>query len=237
MVVTLRQNRRGRFTRASSSHPHSGRSPSPLEAVVAPRVEDSSFALSAVMNPDSTHSPLFLHSADHPGLMLVSIQLDGSNYTQWCSAMKIALEAKNKIVFVDGSFTRPDPSNHLLRIWFRCNSMVKSWLLNSVSKQIYGSILSFDDAKEIWIDLHNRFHKTNLPRTFQLIQQIQDLRQGSLDLSSYYTALKTLWDNLDGAEPPETCLCCNTSSCPSQRAAKAKVDRGRTIKFLAGLNE
>ncbi|KAF2555733.1 hypothetical protein F2Q68_00013527 [Brassica cretica] len=60
MVVTLRRNRRGRFTRASSSHPHSGRSPSPLEAVVASRVEDSSFALSAVMNPDSTHSPLFL---------------------------------------------------------------------------------------------------------------------------------------------------------------------------------
>ena len=115
--------------------------------------------------------------------------------------------------------------------------MVKSCLLNSVTKQIYGSILSFDDATEIWNGLHNRFHKTNLPRTFQLIQQIQDLRQGSMDLSSYYTALKTLWDNLDGAEPPKMCLCCNTFNCVSQRSAKVKVERGRIIKFLSGLNE
>ena len=115
--------------------------------------------------------------------------------------------------------------------------MVKSCLLNSVTKQIYGSILSFDDATEIWNGLHNRFHKTNLPRTFQLIQQIQDLRQGSMDLSSYYTALKTLWDNLDGAEPPKMCLCCNTFNCVSQRSAKVKVERGQIIKFLSGLNE
>lgn len=237
MVVTLRRSRRtGRFTRAGSSNPQRGGTASPLDAVAAPFVPDS-LSLSTVMNPDSVHSPLYLHHADHPGLMIVSITLDGSNYTQWCSAMKIALDAKNKIAFVDGSVPRPASASPLFRIWSRCNSMVKSWLLNSVSPQIYGSILSFDDATEIWVDLHNRFHKTNLPRTFQLIQQIQDLRQGSLDLSSYYTTLKTLWDNLDGTESPETCLCCKTTSCLSQRAAKTKVERGRIIKFLAGLNE
>ena len=237
MVVNLRRSRRsGRFTRAGSSNPLPGSSASPQEAVVAPNLGDS-FALAAVMNPDNVHSPLFLHHADHPGLQIVSVQLDGSNYTQWCSAMKIALDAKNKIAFVDGSLPRPDLANPLLRIWSRCNSMVKSWLLNSVTKQIYGSILSFDDATEIWDDLHNRFHKTNLPRTFQLIQQIQDLRQGSMDLSGYYTTLKTLWDNLDGAEPSEMCLCCNTFNCVSQRSARAKVERGRIIKFLSGLNE
>lgn len=70
-----------------------------------------------------------------------------------------------------------------------------------------------------------------------MIQQIHDFRQGSLNLSGYYTNLKTLGDNLDGTESPETCLCCNTTSCLSQRAAKAKVKRSRTIKFFAGLNE
>ncbi|CAN7057379.1 unnamed protein product [Brassica oleracea var. botrytis] len=237
MVVALRRSRRsGRSTRAGSSNPNPGGSPSHSEAVAAPLVPDP-YALSVVMNPDSVHSPLFLHHADHPGLLITSLTLDGSNYTQWCSAMKIALDAKNKITFVDGSLPRPNSATPLFRIWSRCNSMVKSWLLNSVSSQIYGSILSFDDATEIWTDLHNCFHKTNLPQTFQLIQQIQDLRQGSMDLSGYYTTLKTLWNNLDGTEPPETCLCCNTTSCLSQRTAKAKIERGRTIKFLAGLNE
>lgn len=213
MVVNLRPSRRsGHFTSAGSSNPLHGSSSSPHEAVVAPTLPDP-FALSAMMNPGNVHSPLFLHSVDHPGLMIVSVQLDGLNNTQWRSAMKIALDAKNKIAFVDSSLPRPDSGNHLFRIWSLCNSMVKSWLLNLVSKQIYGSILSFDDATEIWIDLHNRFHKTNLPCTFQLIQQIQDFRQGSLNLSSYYTTLKTLWDNLDGTESPEMCLCCNRPSC------------------------
>ena len=182
MVVSLCRTRRSvRFTLAGCSNP-------PREALSASSTK-SSLALSAVMNPDSVHSPLFLHHADHPGLIIISVQLDGSNYGQWNSAMKIALDAKNKIAFIDNSLPRPDVGNPLFRIWSRCNSMVKSWILNSVSKQIYGSILSFYDAAQIWKDLHDRFHKTNLPRTFQLVQQIQDLRQGSIDLLVYYTSL------------------------------------------------
>lgn len=230
MVVNLRPSRRsGHFTRAGSSNPLPGSSSSPHEAVVAPTLPDP-FALSAMMSPDSVHSPLFLHSVDHPGLMIVSVQLDGLNYTQWCSVMKIALDAKNKIAFVDGSLPRPDSGNHPFRVWSRRNSMVKSWLLSSVSKQIYGSIFSFDDATEIWTDLHNRFHKTNLPCTFQLIQQIQDLPQGSLDLSSYYTTLKTLWDNLDGTESPEMCLCCNRPSCLTTNV-KLKLSEAEPSNF------
>lgn len=199
-------------------------------------VPDAPIVQSPLWDPDSVRSPLFLHHADHPGLSLVSVSLDGSNYGQWSSAMKIALDAKNKIAVIDDSLPRPEDGNPLFHIWSRCNSMVKSWILNTVSKQIYGSILSFNDD-QIWMDLHNRFHKTNLPRTFQLVQQIQDLRQGSMDLSVYYTTLKTLWDNIDSSEISEPCACCNTFHCAGQRQAQAKVDRGRTIKFLAGLNE
>lgn len=120
MVVTLRRNRRtGRFARAGSSNPLPRGSASPVEALPTPALRDS-FALAAVMNPDNVHSPLFLHHADHPGLQIVSVQLDGSNYTQWCSAMKIAFDAKNKIAFVDGSLPRPaatdPPATHLVSL-------------------------------------------------------------------------------------------------------------------------
>ena len=50
--------------------------------------------------------------------------------------MKIALDAKNKLAFIDGSIVRIAESHHNFRIWSRCNSMVKSWILNTVSKQI-----------------------------------------------------------------------------------------------------
>ncbi|CAA7021059.1 unnamed protein product [Microthlaspi erraticum] len=146
--------------------------------------------------------------------------------------MTIALDAKNKIAFIDGSIPRPSESNHNFRIWSRCNSMVKSWILNSVSKQIYKSNLRFNDVSEIWTDLETRFHITNLPRSYNLSQQIWSLQQGSNDLATYYTKLKTLWNELDGAECIETCHRCDCCKATATKAEHAKV-----IKFLAGLND
>ncbi|KAL0898785.1 hypothetical protein Bca101_082746 [Brassica carinata] len=134
---------------------------------------------------NSIHSPYHLISSVNPGLSIViSEVLDGTNYDNWSIAMNIALDAKNKLAFIDGSVVRPLESHVNLRIWSRCNSMVKSWLLNSVSKKIYKSILRFNDASEIWKDLQTRFHITNLPRSYQLSQQILSLQQGSMDLAT-----------------------------------------------------
>lgn len=107
-----------------------------------------------------------MHNADHPGLQLISLKLEGSNYDDWNAAMCIALDAKNKIGFIDGTLIRPDVFDPTFRLWSRCNSMVKSWLLNSVSQQIYCSILRLNDAADIWRDLHGRFHMTNLTADF-----------------------------------------------------------------------
>ena len=173
-----------------------------------------------------------LNNADHPGLSLISIQLDGPNYDDRNAVKCIALNAKNKIGFIDGTIIRPPDLDHTFRLWSRCNSMVKSWLLNSISPQIYRSILRLNDASDIWRDLHGRFHLTNLSRTFNLTQEIQDLRQGTMSLSEYYTTLKTLWDNLEGAyEPDKPFVCGNAAS------IQLKADRAKIVKFLAGLNE
>ena len=51
--------------------------------------------------------PYHLHHSDHPGVILVSKPLNGDNYGTWSSSMQIALSAKNKTGFVDGSFKRP----------------------------------------------------------------------------------------------------------------------------------
>lgn len=136
---------------------------------------------------DSIHSPFFLHSADHPGLTIVVHTLDGTNYNSWSIAMRISLDAKNKLSFVDGSLPRPSIEDSLFKIWSRCNSMVKSWILNVVSKEIYDSILYYQDAAEIWDDLFRRFKVNNLPRKYQLEQAVMTLKQGDLDLSTYFT--------------------------------------------------
>ncbi|XP_020879909.1 uncharacterized protein LOC110228098 [Arabidopsis lyrata subsp. lyrata] len=178
-------------------------------------------------SPDNIHSPYHLHSSDHPGLILVSDPLDGNNYSVWCVAMTTSLEAKNKIGFLDGSIAKPVESDPYHKIWCRCNSMVKSWLMNSVSKKIYTSILYIKHASDIWKDLHTRFHKSNLPRLYKLRHQLQSLHQGSLDLSSYHTQTQTLWEELSNIQvTPHTV-----------EDLLAEKETNRVIDFLMGLNE
>ena len=78
----------------------------------------------------------------------------------------MALNAKNKMGFVDGSLSQPQVDDHSAPIWSRCNNMVISWLLNVVSKEIVDGLLYLDTAQSVWSDLHDRFHQSNAPRIF-----------------------------------------------------------------------
>ncbi|XP_061357113.1 uncharacterized protein LOC133301495 [Gastrolobium bilobum] len=119
----------------------------------SPLIEDSS-------------SPYFLSNSDHPGLVLVTHTLTGQNFNSWSRAMLLALTTKNKSIFVNGSLIRPSPDQLLFNAWNRYNSMVISWFLNSVSKDITDSLMYFDNAYDTWNDLRNRFHQSNSPRIF-----------------------------------------------------------------------
>jgi len=182
---------------------------------------------------DNAHSPFFLHSSDHPGLNIVSHVLDGSNYNNWSIAMRMSLDAKNKLSFVDGTLPRPDVSDRMFKIWSRCNSMVKAWLLNVVSKEIYDSILYYEDAVEMWNDLFSRFRVSNLPRKYQLEQSIHTLKQGNLDLSTYYTKKKTLWEQLANTRVLTVRKC----NCEHVKELMEEAETSRIIQFLMGLND
>ena len=109
----------------------------------------------------------------------------------------MALLAKNKLSFVNG--TLPKPSNlHDSQglTWTRCNNMMLSWILNSVSTEIANNIIYIDDASKIWTDLQNRFSQHSGPQIFQLHKSISCLSQENNYVSSYFTSMKGLWDEL-----------------------------------------
>ena len=90
---------------------------------------------------DDSSSSYFLHSGNHPGLTVGSHPLTRSNYNSWSRAVLTALTAKNKVSFIDGSLPHPTHDDLLFGAWNRCNSMVTSWILNSVSHEIADSLL------------------------------------------------------------------------------------------------
>lgn len=100
------------------------------------------------------------------------------------------LEAKNKNGFVDGLIMTPPENDPLRRLWHRNNSIVSSWILNSISKELTASVVHSSIAAALWNDLHDRFQQKNGPRIFQLKKALVSCTQGSLIVSQYYTKLK-----------------------------------------------
>lgn len=94
-------------------------------------------------------SPYFIHSADNPQYSLVSFPLTGDNYFSWKRSITVALEAKNKFVFVDGTLPYLTDVD-IQPLWRRCASMVLAWLMNSMDRSISTSLLSSATPQALW---------------------------------------------------------------------------------------
>lgn len=106
----------------------------------------------------------------------------------------MALNVRNKLGFIDGTIPKP-PANHRdSGSWSRCNDMVSTWLMNSVSKKIGKSLLFMSIVECIWKNLMSRFKLDDAPRIFEIEQKLSNIQQGSLDVGTYYTELVTLWE-------------------------------------------
>ena len=82
--------------------------------------------------------------------------------------MVIASSVENKLGFINGLIPRLTCDESLLNAWIRNNNIVISWLLNFVSKEISISVIYFESAHDIWIDLKERYQQSNSPWIFQL---------------------------------------------------------------------
>jgi hypothetical protein len=86
--------------------------------------------------------------------------------------MLCALESKNKERSLDGSFLSPPTTDPLHESWRRCDRMVKSWLMRSMSPSISRSVNWFDTSAEIWKDIHDRFSHGDKFRITDLQEEI-----------------------------------------------------------------
>lgn len=150
--------------------------------------------------------------------------------------MIMALGARNKLVFVNGTFPEIEESHPDFGSWTRCNNIVCTWIVNAVEKQIAKSIMYLDTARQMWLDIHDQFKQSDGPRTAEIKQQIFAEVQGSQTVSAYYTKLKQLWEELKNHEASPTC-CCGRLDCSNLKQLNEREEQDRILKFLMGLND
>lgn len=195
--------------------------------------ETPAISNSGSSSKDSNHH-LFLHFLDYPGMSLINFTFDGKGYGGWRRSVLIALSAKNKIAFIDGSALEPSANSPDFKPWNRCNDMVLSWLLNSLSKEISGSVIYSKTARDLWADLEARFGQTNGAELYHLQKELSDLVQGSSDIARYFTKFKRLCDELETLNADVNFGC--TCSCGGKAKITKSLQDERLIHFLMGLN-
>ncbi|XP_015170076.1 uncharacterized protein [Solanum tuberosum] len=161
---------------------------------------------------DHNH-PYHLHASDAPGMTIVNNPFDGKGYQGWKRCVLIALSAKNKLGFITGAQPIPADDSPDLQAWNRCNDMVTSWILNSLSKEIVDNVIYSRTVRELWMSLEHRFGQSN----------------------GYFTKLKRLWDELDSLNTNVKCNC--VCICEGKQKLQKSLEDERLMQFLMGLND
>nr|XP_021861003.1 uncharacterized protein LOC110800018 [Spinacia oleracea] len=132
------------------------------------------------LNPNSA---FFFSNNDVNASKLVSIVFDGKCFNNWKRSMLIALSARNKLCFVDGSLNQPatNSPNHI--ILTKCNDLVISWMLASLEPSIARSVMYLKTTREICLDLED---SCTLTQKLLKSQQNQRLIQFLMKLNPKY---------------------------------------------------
>lgn len=113
--------------------------------------------------------------------------------------MRIALLERNKLGFIDGTWKKDSFKEESWCQGERCNAIVQSWLMNTISDSLLGGMIYVDSAQEVWEDLKLRFDN--------LHKEIATLVQGTSYVAAYLTRMKKLWVELEAIVPPPRCNC------------------------------
>ena len=98
--------------------------------------------------------------------------------------------------------------------------MVLAWIHRSISECIAKSVLWIDTTAGIWKNLCIRFSQSDIFHISDLQEDLYRFRQGTLDVSDYFTQLKVYWDELENYRPIPRCKCLIPCSCGGMDSIK-----------------
>lgn len=141
------------------------------------------------------------------------------------------ISRQGKISYITGDKKEPAVDNPTHSVWDAENSVVMTWLVNSMDEDISSNYMCYPTAKELWDNVNQMYSDvSNQSQVFELTLKLGEIRQGDDYVTKYFHSLKRLWQDLDLFNTYEWK---STEDCNHH---KKMVEDGCIYKFLAGLN-
>lgn len=100
--------------------------------------------------------------------------------------MIIALGAKIKLQFINGTLFMPDENGHYYAMWRKVDSTVLSWILNTLSKELSETFVHTETSKQLWDTICQCYGENNGPLKYKIKIEIRNLTQSSSTIVEYF---------------------------------------------------
>lgn len=130
-------------------------------------------------NPTSTYGSLVTQSTTHvdrtrhtispydftlennTGTIISNPLLTRHNYNKWCGSIEVALHARKKYGFADGSIKEPEENSEDFEDLHANNALVVSWIKLNIDLDLASSISHHDNVHSLWTHINTRFAMKN----------------------------------------------------------------------------
>ncbi|EXC02059.1 hypothetical protein L484_024023 [Morus notabilis] len=158
-----------------------------------------------------------------------SNRLNGKNYLIWTQIVRTYLKGKGRLNHLLGK--GPETKDIAFEAWDEEDSMIMSWLWDSMEPTISDTCIFLTNAKQIWDYIHRTYSKArDDAQVYEIKIKTGATKQGDKSVTEYANLLQNLWQELDHYRVIEM-------KCPEDATIlKNFIERDRIYDFLAGLN-
>lgn len=161
--------------------------------------------------------------------MQPAYRLNGRNYLKWSQLVRTFLKGKGKLQHLLG--TGPKKGEAGFEAWDEEDSIIMSWLQNSMTPEINDISMFLPTEKAIWEALHQTYSKMNdAALIYEIKAKTTAAKQENKSMTEYENFLQNQWQELDYYRTIDI----KCSECAV--VVKKFIERDRVYDFLAGLN-
>ncbi|CAL5398026.1 unnamed protein product [Camellia sinensis] len=159
-------------------------------------------------------------------------RLDGTNYMEWSLNAEIKIRGRKHWGYITGTKVAPaDTKSEAYEVWDDANSLVKSWPLDAMTKDIRSLFLRLPTVQKIWEAIKRTYTvEKDASKAYQLHCEVISIRQNGGSIISYFGKLLRIWQELDAIDE------CIMECANDILTYTTKVNSQHVYIFLAGLD-